>query len=41
MNLLSGGAILAYSKDGKSLLIGITKQSGETDLSFTVSGVGK
>ena len=41
MNLLSGGAILAYSKDGKSLLIGISKQSGETVLSLTVSGVGK
>ena len=41
MNLLSGGAMLAYSKDGKSLLIGISKQSGETVLSLTVSGVGK
>ena len=41
MNLLSGGAMLAYSKDAKSLLIGISKQSGETVLSLTVSGVGK
>ena len=41
MNLVSGGAMLAYSKDGKSLLIGISKQSGETVLSLTVSGIGK
>ena len=41
MNLLSGGAMLAYSKDGKSVLIGIGKQNGETVLSLTVSGVGK
>ena len=41
MNLLSGGAMLAYSKEGKSLLVGIGKQSGETVLSLTVSGVGK
>ena len=41
MNLLSGGAMLAYSKEGKSLLIGISKQSGETVLSLTVGGVGK
>lgn len=41
MNLLSGGAVLAYSKDGKSVLIGISKQNSETVLSLTVSGVGK
>jgi hypothetical protein len=41
MNLLSGGAMLAYSKAGKSLLIGIGKQRDETVLSLTVSGVGK
>jgi len=41
MNLLSGGAMLAYSKDGKSVLIGIGKQNGETVLSLTVGGVGK
>lgn len=41
MNLLSGGAMLAYSKEGKSVLIGISKQSNETVLSLTVSGVGK
>lgn len=41
MNLLSGGAMLAYSKDSKSLLIGISKQNDETVLSLTVGGVGK
>jgi len=41
MNLLSGGAMLAYSKDGKSVMIGIGKQNGETVLSLTVGGVGK
>ena len=41
MNLLSGGAMLAYSKNGKSVLIGISKQNNETVLSLTVGGVGK
>lgn len=41
MNLSSGGAMLAYSKDSKSLLIGISKQNSETVLSLTVGGVGK
>src|SRR5574341_1032811 len=30
MNLQSGGAVLAYSKDGKSVMIGIGKQNNET-----------
>jgi hypothetical protein len=41
MKLLSGGAMLAYSKDGKTLLIGISKQDQDTVLSLTVGGVGK
>ena len=41
MNLLSGGAMLAYGKDGKSVMIGISKQNSETVLSLTVGGVGK
>lgn len=41
MNLLSGGAMLAYSKESKSVLIGISKQNSETVLSLTVGGVGK
>lgn len=41
MNLVSGGAVLAYSKDGKTVLIGISKQDKDTVLSLTVGGVGK
>ena len=41
MNLRSGGAVLAYSKEGKTLLIGISNQKDETVLSLTVGGVGK
>lgn len=41
MNLLSGGAMLAYSKEGKSVLIGISKQDKGTILSLTVGGGGK
>ena len=41
MKLLSGGAMLAYSKNGKTLLIGIGKQDKDTVLSLTVGGVGK
>jgi hypothetical protein len=41
MNLMSGGAMLAYSKAGKSIMIGIGKQNDETVLSLTVGGVGK
>src|SRR5512147_1135017 len=39
MNLISGGAVLAYSKDGKSVLIGISQQDKDTVLSLTVGGV--
>ncbi len=41
MKLLGGGAMLAYSKEGKSVMIGISKQNDETVLSLTVSGIGK
>ena len=41
MNLIGGGGVLAYSKDGKTVLIGITKQDKDTVLSLTVGGVGK
>jgi len=41
MNLVSGGAVLAYSKDGKTVLIGISKDDKGTVLSLTVGGVGK
>ena len=41
MNLVSGGAVLAYSKDGKSVLIGISKDDKGAVLSLTVGGAGK
>lgn len=41
MKLLSGGAMLAYSKNGKTLLIGISKRDQDAVLSLTVGGVGK
>ncbi len=41
MRLVSGGAMLAYSKEGKSVLIGIGKERDRTILTLTVSGVGK
>jgi hypothetical protein len=41
MNLRSGGAMLAFSKEGKSVMIGIGKQNDDTVLSLTVGGVGK
>ena len=41
MNLVSGGAVLAYSKDGKTVLIGISKDDKGSVLSLTVGGVGK
>ncbi|MGE5218458.1 MAG: hypothetical protein ACM3SP_15805 [Chloroflexota bacterium] len=41
MNLRSGGAMLAYSKEGKTLLIGVGKQDGKTTLSLTVSGTAR
>lgn len=41
MNLVSGGAVLAYSKDGKTVLIGISKDDKGAVLSLTVGGVGK
>jgi hypothetical protein len=41
MNLRSGGAMLAYSKDGQIVLIGVGNQDGETRLSLTVSGARK
>lgn len=41
MNLRSGAAMLAYTKEGKSLLIAVSKQKEATILSLTVGGVGK
>ncbi|HWH78346.1 MAG TPA: hypothetical protein VNT76_13280 [Candidatus Binatus sp.] len=41
MNLRSGGAVLAFSKAGKSVMVGIGKQNDETLLTLTVSGMGR
>jgi hypothetical protein len=41
MNLRSGGAMLAYSKDGKTLLIGVAKENSKTSLSLTVGGAAR
>jgi hypothetical protein len=41
MNLRSGGAMLAYSKEGKTLLIGIGQQDGKTNLTLSVGGIGR
>ncbi len=41
MNLRSGGAMLAFSKEGKTLLIGVGPQDGKTHLTLSVGGVGR
>ena len=41
MNLRSGGAVLAYSKEGKTLLIGVGQQAGKTTLTLSVGGVAR
>ncbi len=41
MNLRSGSAMLAYSKEGKTLLIGIGQQDGKANLTLSVGGVGR
>ena len=40
-NLRGGGAILAYRKDGKTVMIGISKANEGSELSLTVGGIGK
>jgi hypothetical protein len=41
MSLRSGGAMLTYSKDAKTVMISIGKQDNQTVLSLTVGTVGK
>lgn len=41
MNLQSGAAMLAYTKEGRTLLIAVSKQKDQTILSITVGGAGK
>ena len=38
MNLRSGGAMLAYTKEGKTLLIGVGQEGNTTQLTLTVGG---
>jgi hypothetical protein len=41
MNVRSGGAMLAYSKEGKTMLVAIGKEKSETSLTLTVGGMGR
>ena len=41
MNLRSGGAMLAYGKESKTLLIGVGQQDGKTTLTLSVGGMGR
>jgi len=41
LKVQSGGAMLAYSKDGKTVLVAIDKRDKETHLTLTVGGVGR
>lgn len=38
MNMRSGGALLAYSREGKTVLVSVAKQNDGTVLSLTVGG---
>jgi hypothetical protein len=40
-SLRSGGAMLSYSKDGKTALMAVSKQNSETLLTVTVGGGGR
>lgn len=41
VNLRSGGAMLAYGKEGKTLLIGVARRGGKTDLTLTVGTLAR
>jgi hypothetical protein len=41
MSLRSGNALLAYSKDGKTMLVAVAKQNNATQLTVTVGGAGR
>jgi hypothetical protein len=41
MNIQSGGAMLAYTKEGKTLLIAVGKSNDDTTLTLTLGGMGK
>jgi hypothetical protein len=41
MNMQSADAMLAYSKEGKTLLIAVGKSNDDTKLTLTVGGMGR
>jgi hypothetical protein len=41
LNVRSGDAMLAYSKEGKTMLVAITKEKSGTNLTLTVGGMGR
>lgn len=41
MSVRSGGAVLAYSKDGNTVLVAIGKENNDTSLTLTVGGAGR
>ena len=40
MNVQSGDAMLAYSKEGKTMLVAVSKEKDGTNLTLTVGGTG-
>lgn len=41
MNMRSGGALLAFSKEGKTMLVTVGRQNNESILSLTVGGAAR
>jgi hypothetical protein len=41
MSMRSGGAMLAYTKEEKTVLVAIGKQNNDTSLTLTVGGTGR
>jgi hypothetical protein len=41
LKVQGGGAMLAYSKEGKTVLVAIDRQEKETHLTLTVGGLGR
>jgi hypothetical protein len=41
INVQGGDAMLAYSKEGKTMLVTVTKEKSETHLTLTVGGMGR
>jgi hypothetical protein len=41
MNVQTGDAMLAYSKEGKTMLVAVSKEKDGTNLTLTVGGMGR